>query len=215
MKRQRGRGRKPGGGHHHQPNRALESSGPEVKVRGPAAHIYERYLQLARDATSAGDRVMAENYMQHAEHYFRVLRAMQPASPPPQNTERFAQDSDTDDDSSSDSESGDSDGGGDGGELPDVDAQFTSQAPEGQRGDGEFRRRRGRRSRFKPGERGPNQDGPREASGEGGDNGPKRAREEGGGERPREDKRARDDKRPEEGEEGFSSGPTPAFLAPE
>src|SRR6476646_2334577 len=84
MKRQRGRGRggngKPGG-HHHQPNRTLESSGPEIKVRGPASHIYERYLQLARDASSSGDRVMAENYLQHAEHYFRTLRAMQPNRP--------------------------------------------------------------------------------------------------------------------------------------
>src|SRR5262245_45280033 len=94
MKRQRGRGRKPGGGggggshhHHNQPNRTLESNGPDIKVRGPAAHIYERYLQLARDASSSGDRVMGENYLQHAEHYYRMLRAMQPAMPPPQ--ERF------------------------------------------------------------------------------------------------------------------------------
>src|SRR5690606_11133636 len=85
MKRQRGRGRKPGGGHQHynqhQPNRALESNGPEVKVRGPASHIYERYLQLARDAASSGDRVLIENYLQHADHYFRMVRAMPPAAP--------------------------------------------------------------------------------------------------------------------------------------
>ena len=211
MKRQRGRGRKPGGGH-HQPNRALESSGPEVKVRGPAAHIYERYLQLARDATSAGDRVMAENYMQHAEHYFRVLRSMQPANPAPQNSDRFGSDADSDDDSGADGDNGESDGD-EASEQPDVDAQFTSQATDAQRGDGEFRRRRGRRSRFKPGERGPGQES---AGGEGGNNAgpPRRAREEGG-ERPRENARAREEKRPEEGEEGFSSGPTPAFLAPE
>ncbi len=70
------------GNYSHQPNRALESNGPDVKVRGPAALIYERYLQLARDATSAGDRVLGENYLPHADHYFRLLRSMQPAAPP-------------------------------------------------------------------------------------------------------------------------------------
>jgi hypothetical protein len=78
MKRQRGRGRKPGGGGGHQPNRTLESNGPDVKIRGSASHIYEKYLQLSRDASSAGDRVMSESYAQYAEHYFRMLRAMQP-----------------------------------------------------------------------------------------------------------------------------------------
>ena len=81
MKRQRGRGnRRPGGGN---PNRSFESNGPDMKVRGSAQHIYERYVQLARDAHSSGDRVLAENYMQHADHYYRVLRAMQPSMPPP------------------------------------------------------------------------------------------------------------------------------------
>ncbi|MET0182959.1 MAG: DUF4167 domain-containing protein, partial [Caulobacterales bacterium] len=97
MKRQRGRGgqRKPGG---HQPNRSFDSNGPDVKVRGPASHIYEKYMQLARDATSAGDRVQAENYLQHAEHYYRVLRAMQPVAPPPQVADRFGDDLDFDGD---------------------------------------------------------------------------------------------------------------------
>ena len=53
------------------------SNGPEIKIRGSAAHVYEKYLQMARDANSAGDRVMAENYLQHAEHYFRILSAAQ------------------------------------------------------------------------------------------------------------------------------------------
>ena len=53
----------------------FELTGPDVKIRGTAAHVYEKYLQLARDAGSAGDRVMAENYLQHAEHYFRILLA--------------------------------------------------------------------------------------------------------------------------------------------
>ncbi len=71
MKRSRGRGRRPQNNH----SRAFNSTGPDVKIRGTASHVYEKYLQLARDAGSAGDRVMAENYLQHAEHYFRILLA--------------------------------------------------------------------------------------------------------------------------------------------
>jgi hypothetical protein len=83
MKRQRGRGRKPGGGNGgggggNQGNRSLESNGPEVKIRGTAAQIYEKYSQYARDAQSSGDRVKYENYLQHAEHYFRIMAATMP-----------------------------------------------------------------------------------------------------------------------------------------
>ena len=53
----------------------MTSSGPEVKIRGSASHVYEKYLQLARDANSSGDRIMAENYLQHAEHYYRIMAA--------------------------------------------------------------------------------------------------------------------------------------------
>jgi hypothetical protein len=91
MKRQRSRNRNgggnggggSGGGKPQQnANRAFDSNGPEgVKVRGAAQHVYEKYQQLARDATTAGDRVLAENYLQHAEHYFRMMRAMQPLRP--------------------------------------------------------------------------------------------------------------------------------------
>jgi hypothetical protein len=58
-------------------NSALESNGPEVKVRGTAQQVLEKYLALARDASSTGDRVAAENYFQHAEHYYRVINAEQ------------------------------------------------------------------------------------------------------------------------------------------
>jgi hypothetical protein len=64
-----------GGGGGYNPNRTFDSSGPEVKIRGSAAHVYEKYLQLARDSNSAGDRVTAENYLQHAEHYYRIMAA--------------------------------------------------------------------------------------------------------------------------------------------
>jgi len=78
VKRSRGRGRRPQNNHHHNHNRAFDSTGPDVKIRGTAAHVYEKYLQLARDAGSAGDRVMQENYLQHAEHYYRILMAQGP-----------------------------------------------------------------------------------------------------------------------------------------
>lgn len=56
-------------------SRAYESNGPDVKIRGTAAHIAEKYASLARDAISMGDNVMAENYLQHAEHYNRIIAA--------------------------------------------------------------------------------------------------------------------------------------------
>jgi len=57
--------------------RAYESNGPDVKIRGTASTIAEKYIQLARDAQSSGDPVAAENYYQHAEHYFRLIAAAQ------------------------------------------------------------------------------------------------------------------------------------------
>ena len=67
--------------------RTYDSSGPDVKIRGTAQHIAEKYSALARDAQSAGDRVMAENYLQHAEHYNRIIAAAQA-----QMQERFPRD---------------------------------------------------------------------------------------------------------------------------
>src|SRR6201990_2118120 len=72
-KRMRGRNRKS----HNPLTRVYESNGPDVKIRGTASHIAEKYLQLARDAQSSGDPVSAENYFQHAEHYFRIIAAAQ------------------------------------------------------------------------------------------------------------------------------------------
>lgn len=73
MKRSRGRGRRPQNSH----NRSFDSAGPDVKIRGTASQVYEKYLQLARDANSSGDRIQAENYHQHAEHYFRIVQTSQ------------------------------------------------------------------------------------------------------------------------------------------
>lgn len=60
-------------------NHVFDSNGPDVRLRGTAQQLFEKYLQLGRDATGAGDRVMAEGYFQHAEHYFRILNAMSQA----------------------------------------------------------------------------------------------------------------------------------------
>src|SRR5712691_4833533 len=57
--------------------RVFESNGPDIKIRGTASHVAEKYVQLARDARSSGDPVAAENYYQHAEHYFRLIAASQ------------------------------------------------------------------------------------------------------------------------------------------
>jgi hypothetical protein len=72
-KRMRGRNRKS----QNPMTRVFESNGPDIKIRGTPSHIAEKYLQLARDAQSSGDPVAAENYYQHAEHYFRLIAAAQ------------------------------------------------------------------------------------------------------------------------------------------
>jgi hypothetical protein len=99
MKRMRGRNHRPGGGgggggnggsggaiRHSSGggvplnrNHVFDSNGPEIRIRGTAQQLFEKYLQLGRDATSSGDRVTAEAFFQHAEHYFRILNAMNQA----------------------------------------------------------------------------------------------------------------------------------------
>jgi len=72
-----------GGGGHPNNNRpriphrmqTFDSSGPNVKIRGNAYQVFERYIAMAREAVSAGDRIAAENFYQHAEHYFRIMNA--------------------------------------------------------------------------------------------------------------------------------------------
>jgi hypothetical protein len=53
----------------------FESNGPNVKIRGNAYQVFERYVTLAREAAASGDRIAAENFFQHAEHYFRIMSA--------------------------------------------------------------------------------------------------------------------------------------------
>jgi hypothetical protein len=86
-KRMRGRNHGHGHGHghnqhghrknHNPMSRVYESNGPDVKIRGNPSHIAEKYVQLARDAQASGDPISAENYYQHAEHYYRLIAAAQ------------------------------------------------------------------------------------------------------------------------------------------
>jgi hypothetical protein len=80
QKRMRGRNNNNNNNHRKSQNpltRVYESNGPDVKIRGTASHIAEKYIQLARDSQSSGDPVAAENYYQHAEHYFRLIALAQ------------------------------------------------------------------------------------------------------------------------------------------
>uniref|UniRef100_Q11E06 DUF4167 domain-containing protein n=2 Tax=Phyllobacteriaceae TaxID=69277 RepID=Q11E06_CHESB len=89
-RRMRGRGNNRKG-----PNpltRSYESNGPDVKIRGTAQQIADKYATLARDAQSSGDRVMAENYLQHAEHYNRLIAAAMAQVQPQQNLRDFRED---------------------------------------------------------------------------------------------------------------------------
>ena len=84
--RARGRGNRKSNGNNA--NRVYESAGPEGKVRGTPQQIIEKYLTLARDAQTSGDRVVAENFLQHAEHYQRILILAQAQAPQQQQDRR-------------------------------------------------------------------------------------------------------------------------------
>ncbi len=132
--RARGRGnRKPNG---NVVNRVFESAGPEGKVRGTPQQIIDKYLTLARDAQTSGDRVMGENFLQHAEHYQRILLDAQGAR---QDQRR--------DQAQGDQDGADGDGRGDSGsdetERAQTDGQQESRQDE----------RDGRRKRARPEER--------------------------------------------------------------
>lgn len=106
-KRSRGRSNNNNGGRKHTNplSRNFESNGPDVKIRGNAVHVAEKYVQLARDAQASGDSVMAENYFQHAEHYFRILSAAQ-AQNPQRNDQPAFDDSMDDDEANEDAADG-------------------------------------------------------------------------------------------------------------
>jgi Domain of unknown function (DUF4167) len=70
-----GGGRRPSNGVPSR-NQIFDSNGPDIRIRGTAWQVYEKYLALARDSQAAGDRVTAENYLQHGEHYYRIILAI-------------------------------------------------------------------------------------------------------------------------------------------
>ena len=81
QQRGKGGGGGGGGGNGSSRNQTFDSNGPSIRIRGSAHQVMEKYLALARDAASQGDRVLAENYLQHAEHYFRIIQNSQPRQP--------------------------------------------------------------------------------------------------------------------------------------
>ncbi|KGM30071.1 DUF4167 domain-containing protein, partial [Inquilinus limosus] len=87
-----------GGGQQRRPNalpnrnQTIDSNGPDIRIRGNVFQVYDKYMGLARDAQASGDRVMAENYQQHAEHYVRIINAMNEAYGQPQHQPGGGQD---------------------------------------------------------------------------------------------------------------------------
>lgn len=81
-----------GGGRRSNQNRmqVFDSNGPDVRIRGTAYQICEKYLALAKDAASGGDSIVAESYLQHAEHYQRIINSWQAENPQPQPDARQA-----------------------------------------------------------------------------------------------------------------------------
>ena len=73
------------------PNKHWESLGPNVRIRGSASQIYDKYVALAGDAKRNGDRVLVQNLMQHAEHYLRIMNQQQQQHQARQQTQESAQ----------------------------------------------------------------------------------------------------------------------------
>ena len=120
-------------------SRNYESNGPDVKIRGNAAHVAEKYVQLARDATASGDSVMAENYPQHAEHYFRIILAAQAQYQPRQD--QFADTGNEGDEDESDVQATN----GEASEAPQQQAAEDGEAESGRETRRQPRQRRARR----------------------------------------------------------------------
>ncbi|MFE0752805.1 DUF4167 domain-containing protein [Inquilinus sp. NPDC058860] len=158
-------------------NQTIDSNGPDIRIRGNVFQVYDKYMGLARDAQASGDRVMAENYQQHAEHYVRIINAMNEAYGGQPHQPGGGQDSSR--------------------EQPGVDADYDPlTSPPPQRRDFEARNEGGdrqQRREYEPREGG---DRPRrefEGRGEGGDRPPRREFEgRGDGDRQNRDQGYRD-----------------------
>lgn len=74
-RRQRNRGNSGGNRRTNQRSQVFDSNGPDVRIRGTAHQVTEKYMALAKDAASSGDYIMEQNYLQHAEHYQRIMNS--------------------------------------------------------------------------------------------------------------------------------------------
>ena len=74
-------------------NHTFDSNGPDIRIRGNAHQVHEKYLNLAREASTNGEAVLAESYFQHAEHYYRILSAFTDEANSEQNKNRATQSS--------------------------------------------------------------------------------------------------------------------------
>lgn len=126
-----------GGGGNHQQRRVnprvqtFDSNGPDVRIRGNAFQITEKYQSLARDAAAGGDRVLAESYLQHAEHYQRMINEANEDfnNRQQQNNQQQGQQQNGNNGSGNESENGDGNGNGKGGDQDHVDMGSQPQPP--------------------------------------------------------------------------------------
>jgi hypothetical protein len=148
--------------------RVFESNGPDIKIRGTATHVAEKYVQLARDARSSGDPVAAENYYQHAEHYFRLIAAAQEQFRQNQPQQQPRLDNDMSNDDGEDDSESYSNFGAEPGFVPAQPQPFVQQPPqrESQPYQGRSEQPYQREGNQRDGQRDSNRDGNR-------DNGPR------------------------------------------
>ena len=135
-------------------NRVYDSNGPDVKLRGTAQTVAEKYMQLARDALSSGDTVMAESYFQFGDHYYRVWLANQPVGQPLQFSRRMAEE-EFEDEGGNENADGDEDQNSndntnsESGEASEAVAASEEAPQEGQQADGYQNRNNNRNRDFK------------------------------------------------------------------
>ena len=134
-KRSRGRS---GGGRRNVSRRHqnFDSNGPSIRIRGNAHQVYEKYLQLARDAHTAGDRIAAENMYQHAEHYFRLVNIEDGDSNQPRQNRGDGNDSRSSDRQYSGNDDQDNDDSSDSNEETTQEAASPRQPRDDSRGNG-------------------------------------------------------------------------------
>lgn len=150
------RGRHRNNGRRSNPARQnFDSNGPGVRIRGNATQVYEKYIQLARDAQGTGDRVMSENMLQHAEHYYRILNEGSNDRPQRDNradnsdSDQQADSTDDSDDDAQDAASGNGNAdasGSNGSNGPNGGSRGRGRRPNSSGGNGRGRGRRGQRA---------------------------------------------------------------------